>query len=60
MDGKERVGGMRTNTAHHHTPIVTPAKAGAHPLSVPPELMGRGMDSRLRGNDEVGLAERGA
>jgi hypothetical protein len=49
-----------TNMALHHTLIVTPAKAGGHPLSVPPELMGWGMDSRLRGNDEVGLAERGA
>jgi hypothetical protein len=48
------------SAALYHAPIVTPAKAGVHPLSVPHELMGRGMGSRLRGNDEFGVGERGA
>jgi hypothetical protein len=35
------------------THLVTPAKAGAHPLTVRFGLTARGIDSRLRGNDEV-------
>jgi hypothetical protein len=34
--------------------LVTPAQAGVHPLTVRFELRVRGMDSRLRGNDELG------
>ena len=35
--------------------IVTPAKAGVHLLNVRFILHGQEMDSRLRGNDEIGV-----
>jgi hypothetical protein len=36
----------------HHETLVTPAKAGVHHLTC--KFQRRVMDSRLRGNDEVG------
>lgn len=46
--------------ADFSTHIVTPAQAGAHHLSPMFKPTAREMDSRLRGNDEVGVGERGA
>ena len=44
---------LQGSTVDKNQPIVTPAYAGGHPLIVRFGVTGRGMGSRLRGNDEL-------
>jgi glycyl-tRNA synthetase beta chain len=57
LAGYKRAANILKQAEGSNPTLVTPAQAGGQPLTDPFEPTGQMMDSRLRGNDEVGVGD---